>query len=88
MENQKNRDSQNHTELYKRTLEESLSLTSSCMYYRAVLLKKKKTNKKKNKQLHGISKETNQWNRDSEISPDTYGYLIFDKEAKTIQWKK
>jgi hypothetical protein len=25
---------------------------------------------------------------DSEVYLDTYGYLIFDKEAKTIQWKK
>jgi hypothetical protein len=32
-----------------------------------------------------------QWNRieDPEIiNPRTYGYMIFDKEAKTIQWKK
>jgi hypothetical protein len=31
-----------------------------------------------------------QWNRiqDSEMKPHTYGHLIFDKGAKTIQWKK
>jgi hypothetical protein len=30
----------------------------------------------------------NKWNRieDPEIKPHIYGYLIFDKEAKTIQW--
>jgi hypothetical protein len=25
---------------------------------------------------------------DPEMNPHTYGHLIFDKEAKTIQWKK
>jgi hypothetical protein len=31
-----------------------------------------------------------QWNRieDPEMNPHTYGYLIFNKGAKTIQWKK
>ena len=26
--------------------------------------------------------------KDPEIKAHTYGHLIFDKEAKTIQWKK
>jgi hypothetical protein len=26
--------------------------------------------------------------RDPEINSHTYGYLIFNKEAKTIQWEK
>jgi hypothetical protein len=25
---------------------------------------------------------------DPEVNPHTYGYLIFDKVAKTIQWRK
>jgi hypothetical protein len=25
---------------------------------------------------------------DPEVKPHTYGHLIFDKEAKNIQWKK
>ena len=31
-----------------------------------------------------------QWNRieRTEISPHTYGQLIFDKGGKTIQWRK
>jgi hypothetical protein len=35
-------------------------------------------------------RQVDQWNRteDPKINPHTYGYLIFDKEAKTIQWKK
>jgi hypothetical protein len=35
-------------------------------------------------------RQLDQWNKseDPEINPYTYGYLIFNKEAKTIQWKK
>jgi hypothetical protein len=35
-------------------------------------------------------KQVYQWNRieDPEMNPHTYGHLIFDKGAKTIQWKK
>jgi hypothetical protein len=33
-------------------------------------------------------RQVDQWNRieDSEMNPHTYGHLIFDKQAKTIQW--
>ena len=33
---------------------------------------------------------TDQWNRieDQDMNPHTYGHLIFDKEAKYMQWKK
>ena len=35
-------------------------------------------------------RQVDQWNRieDSEMNPQTYGHLVFDQEAKTIQWKK
>jgi hypothetical protein len=35
-------------------------------------------------------RQVDQWNRiqDSEMNPHTYGHLILDKGAKTIQWKK
>ena len=35
-------------------------------------------------------RQVDQWNRieDSEIKPHTYSHLIFDKDAKNIQWKK
>jgi hypothetical protein len=34
--------------------------------------------------------QVDQWNRleNTEISPDTYGHLVCEKEAKSIQWKK
>jgi hypothetical protein len=35
-------------------------------------------------------RQVKQWNRieDPEMNPHTYGHLIFDKRAKTIQWEK
>jgi hypothetical protein len=35
-------------------------------------------------------KQVDEWNRieDPEVNPYTYGHLIFDKEAKNIQWEK
>jgi hypothetical protein len=36
------------------------------------------------------ARQVGQWNRieDPEMNPHTYSHLIFDKGAKTIQWKK
>jgi hypothetical protein len=35
-------------------------------------------------------RQVDQWSRieDPEMNPHTYGHLMFDKRAKTIQWKK
>ena len=60
------------------------------LYYRAIAIK---TNKQTNKQTTWYwysDRQVDQWNRidDPEMSPHTYGHLIFDKGAKTIQWKK
>jgi hypothetical protein len=57
------------------------------LYYRAIVIKKKK---KKTACNWYNDRQVDQWNRieDPEINPRTYGHLIFDKGAKTIQWEK
>ena len=46
------------------------------LYYRAIVIK--------------TVRQVDQWNRieDPKMNPHTYGHLIFDKGAKTIQWIK
>ena len=52
------------------------------LYYRAIVIK--------TTWYLDSNRQVDQWNRmeDPEMNPHTYGYLIFDKGAKTIQWKK
>jgi hypothetical protein len=52
------------------------------LYYRAVVIK--------TAWYWNNDRQVDQWNRikDPEMNPHIYGNLIFDKEAKTIQWKK
>ena len=52
------------------------------LYYRAIV--------RKTAWYRYNDRQVDHWNRieDPEMNPHTYGYVIFDKGVKTIQWKK
>jgi hypothetical protein len=58
-----------------------------------MIKKKQKQNKTKQNKTAWFwyrDRQEDQWNRikDPEMNPCSYGHLIFDIGAKTIQWKK
>ena len=59
-----------------------ITITDLKLYYRAIVIKMA--------WYWYCDRQVDQWNRteDSEMNLHTYGHLIFDKGAETIQWKK
>ena len=68
--------------LYNKGTSEGITISDFKLYYRTTVMK--------NVWFWHKNRDVAQWNRieDPDLNPQTYEHLIFDKRAKTIQWKK